>query len=107
MCTIKSLNLVVFNIGGNENFHPTDAIANMPKMNKNSFVVLMGRAPIWRYIKAFQCSKKAGVIATFDAGKTKAVVVASKVDGWNVDDVYRFNPQNRTVSQTDKTTYDE
>lgn len=100
MSDIKELKQVVFNVGGSANFQPTDELDNVPEIDNNSFVVLNQGAPIWRYIKAFIYAQNAdaGVIATYDTRKKGAVVVASQIAGWNVNDIFDFDIDKKTIS---------
>ena len=67
-----------YDIGVEGAASPADPLPDLPEVERGGFVVVSGRAPVWRYARAFHLlhGSRAGAIGVFDP-KLGAVVVAS------------------------------
>lgn len=74
---------VIYNVGVDSPVTPEEALPPLPAIPPGATVVVTGRAPIWRYGRAFHAlhGSPAGVVATFDPRLGGGVVVASHIPG--------------------------
>ena len=79
---------VFYSIGVDHPITPSEPLPTLPEIPRGALVVIEGRAPIWRYGKAFHLlhGSSAGAIAVFDP-RLGAVVVASHHPAWREGDV--------------------
>jgi len=72
------LDAVFYHIGVDEPITPTEPLPSLPEIPRGALIVIEGRAPIWRYGKAFHKlhGSPAGAVAVYDP-RLGAVIVAS------------------------------
>lgn len=84
----KSVTVIFYRIGVSAPITPSEPLPPLPDIPRGALVVVEGRAPIWRYGKAFHLlhGSPAGAIAVFDP-RLGAVVVASHHPDFREDQV--------------------
>lgn len=70
--------LVFYDLNTDNPIEPTEPLPPLPEIPRGALVVVMGRAPIWRYGMAFHLlhGSPAAAIATYDP-RMGAVIVAT------------------------------
>jgi len=70
--------VIFYDLGSSGPIGPEEELPPLPQIPRGSLVVIGGRAPIWRYGRAFHIlhGSPAGAVATYDP-RLGAVVVAS------------------------------
>ena len=77
---------------------PEDPMPEMPDIPAATVVVLEGRAPIWRYGRAFHAVHgSAAAVATYDPRLGGAVIVASHLPGTAEGDLITLEENNAVL----------